>query len=147
MTRIACVNIAVVLAAAIMLGGDRPDALAQQHDQAAQYRATTLALFKELMDLKRREIIVPSIFTGGGWERGFGAGNPQAHDWLQRVRRHVRQAPPGTRCWEADQPLGLFLSVCDSELLNFLAPEEFTTTATRFWLLTICTENPEGCRP
>ena len=149
MTKMSFVGLAVGLAAAITLGGSRPHALAQQNEQAIQYRARTIALFKELMQLKRQEIIVFSIFESGAGGRGFGADNPRAYNWAQRARRHVEQAPRGVSCWAADQPLGLFLSVCDNELLSFIGvgADRFNVMATRFWLLTLCTENPQGCQP
>ena len=132
------------------IDGSRTLALAQQNEQVRQYRAKTIVLFKELMQRKRQEVIVFSVFESGAGGRECGMDNPPAHDWLQQVRRHVTGVTPqGVTCWEADQPLGLFLSVCDRELLYFgdAGADAFNALALRFWLLTICTEHPQACGP
>lgn len=147
MRRMALLGIACILASALTLtGGHRVQAQDTQSEEVRHYRAKTIALFKELMQLKREGVLVFSVFEGVSGP-SFGADNPRAYHWLQRVRKHLAQAPRGLSCWEADHDFALFLSVCDSELLAFVGAgaDEFNALAIRLWLLTLCTEHPHVC--
>ena len=119
------------------IGGGQGDAWGQaaQSEQSRHYRAKAITLFKELMQLKREGVLVFSVFEGVPGP-SFGADNPRAYDWLQRVRQHLAQAPRSISCWDN---LGLF--ICDHELLTFIGVniDEFNARSVRFWLLTLCT--------
>ena len=112
--------------------------------QIAQFRARTVSLFRELAQLRQEQVLVFGVTANALRFPSFGADNPRAHAWLQKARRHLAQAPPGIGCWD---DLGLL--VCDHELLLFVGAgyDEFHTLLARFWLLTVCTEHPQTCRP
>lgn len=133
-----------LVAALTLTGGHSVQAQGTQNEQVQHYRAQTIALFKELLQLKREQVIAFSIFEHGP-APNFGAGNSRAYAWLQRVKRHLAQAPAGTSCMDVSRDFDLF--ICDSELLGFLGAryQEFHRTAVRLWVLTLCTEHPHVC--
>lgn len=138
----------IVVSACLILGisGGQGDAWGQaaQSEQVRHYRAKTIALFREVLQLKREGVIVFGVFEYSPLPN-FGAGNPRAFDWLQRVKRHIRNAPPGITCLDASQDFDLF--VCDSELLGLFGVniDEFNRAAGRLWVLALCTEHPNVC--
>lgn len=112
MRRMALLGIACILASALTLI-DTPHVRATQAEQARHYRAKTIALFKELMQLKREGVLVFSVFEGVTGP-SFGVDNPRAYvrpgrsgrKFYRRrgaVHAQVSQGPQDHRDWRGWQ--------------------------------------------
>ncbi len=116
------------------------------HDDRDEYRETTITLFKELIELRADGTIDPVLSEGQ-----FGAENPRAQEWLQKVGQLDELGEPLAifdQCFEI--PTGFSVSdvVCGFELQTIVAyihsqnASGFDTLVGKFQLARICYENP-----
>ncbi len=110
------------------------------------YRKETILLFQELMRLIRDD---EDIHV-----KGFGVGSPKAHDWLVRTKEFIEHldGPEAMEVCFDLQPFGfLNYAVCPFDLLSFVSAhiagniDSFEALAGRFWMMTLCSENPRQC--
>ena len=116
------------------------------HDDRDEYRETTITLFKELIELRADGTIDPVLSEGQ-----FGAENPRAQEWLQKVGQLDELGEPLARsdlCFEIPTGFSVSNVVCGFELQTIVAyihsqnASGFDTLVGKFQLARICYENP-----
>ena len=116
------------------------------HDDRDEYRETTITLFKELIELRADGTIDPVLSEGQ-----FGAENPRAQEWLQKVGQLDELGEPlaiSDQCFEIPTGFSVSNVVCGFELQTIVAyihsqnASGFDTLVGKFQLARICYENP-----
>ena len=116
------------------------------HDDRDEYRETTITLFKELIELRADGTIDPVLSEGQ-----FGAENPRAQEWLQKVGQLDELGEPlaiSDLCFEIPTGFSVSNVVCGFELQTIVAyihsqnASGFDTLVGKFQLARICYENP-----
>ena len=116
------------------------------HDDRDEYRETTITLFKELIELRADGTIDPVLSEGQ-----FGAENPRAQEWLQKVGQLDELGEPlaiSDQCFEIPTGFSVSDAVCGFELqtlVSYIQSQNlsgFDALVGRFQLARICHENP-----
>ncbi len=116
------------------------------HDDRDEYRETTITLFKELIELRADGTIDPVLSEGQ-----FGAENPRAQEWLQKVGQLDELGELlaiSDLCFEIPTGFSVSNVVCGFELQTIVAyihsqnASGFDTLVGKFQLARICYENP-----
>ena len=143
-------------------------ATAQGND--ASYKERALALFMEMLQLKREgvfmsqqelkffssaKIRLPNELRGSNPPGGF-FGRPPGSNWMQKMKRLQDEGDPtkfDEMCIDIPKDLDSDEVVCSFDVFSLWSaaldsptnPERFTNEIRRFWLAKICHENPEAC--
>ncbi len=132
-----------------------------------EYREETIALFKELMEMEDEGVFMndssikvfgknlPNRIRGSNPPGGYFA-RPPGSDWMKRIDAlddKTVEGGSGEKCaYIPNLPLGGDL-ICGFELESLgmqmvMNRDTYTDLlASKFWLMTICQETPQACKP